>query len=238
MALDRPVRVLSAGMVGSGSTYLFNVAREILATDPRYRTVATYSDEWHPAYQADHHLVLKSHWGFRTLLPLAVSGHLLPVISVRHPGDCVCSDMERFGFRFEFAAQRVGLSLKFAGTLRRMSNALMFRYEDRFTSDARAAEMLARAFRLRLGGDALAEISRRYDADHVRAYAERLDTVSGLMTNPDNPYDAWCPETQIHRSHIGKQTTGRWRDLTLAERRRIDELCGEEAASFGYDCTP
>ncbi len=231
-----PMRVLAAGMVGSGSTFLFNVAREILATDRGFPTFATYSDEWSPAWEGPRHLALKSHWGIRALLPLAESGRLLPVVSVRHPGDCVRSDMERFGFSFDFSLQRVALSLKFAGALRRLPRTVMFRYEDRFASSPRTAVALARAFGLRPGEAALAEISRRYDADHVRAYAEGLDRLPRLMTSADNPRDAWCPETQIHRRHIGKQTVGRWRDLPPAQRAMIDQLCGEEAASFGYDC--
>jgi hypothetical protein len=233
-----PVRLLMAGMVGSGSTFLYNVAREMLMADPNWPLFVIYSDEWNPAWQGQHHLVLKSHWGIRALTPLAETGRLLPVISVRHPGDCVCSDVERFGFTFAFALQRVALSLKFAGLLRRTPNALLFRYEDGFTSDNRAAARMAQAFGLRLPSQTLADISRRFDAEHVRAYADSLEALPGLMTSPDNPHDAWCPETHIHRGHVGKQTVGRWRDLPKAERACIDEVCGEEASSFGYDCTP
>ena len=45
---DGAIRVLAAGMVGSGSTYLYNVVREILASDPRIPVVAAYSDGWNP----------------------------------------------------------------------------------------------------------------------------------------------------------------------------------------------
>jgi hypothetical protein len=47
---ERPIRVLAAGMVGSGSTFLYNVIREILSADPRIPAVATYSDEWNPLF--------------------------------------------------------------------------------------------------------------------------------------------------------------------------------------------
>jgi hypothetical protein len=234
-AARRPRRILVGGMVGSGSTFLYNVVREILTTDDP-RTVATYSDEWSRKFEGPHHVAIKSHWGIRALVPPATRGVLLPVVSVRHPGDAVCSDMERFGFTFDFAVRRVALSLKFAGLLRRLEQTVLFRYEDRFTTGPRAATLLARVFGLKLDAATLAAISQRYDAAHIRDYADRLDAIPGLMRSADNPNDAWCPTTQIHRGHIGKQTSGRWRDLPLAERKAIDELCGEEATSFGYDC--
>jgi len=235
---DAPIRVLAAGMVGSGSTFLFNVIREILASDPHIPSVATYSDEWNPLFMSHKRLVLKSHWGIRALTPLAESGVLLPVVSVRHPGDSVCSDMERFGFPFDFALKRVELSLKFCDALRRMEDTVLYRYEDRFTADARTAAGLARIVGIKLPADRLAEISRGYGADSVRNYAATLNRVPDLMSNPDNPDDAWCPTTQIHRGHIGRLTSGRWRDLPLEQRHEIDMVCGEDAASFGYDCAP
>ncbi len=235
---DPAIRVLAAGMVGSGSTFLFNVIREILAADPRIPAVATYSDEWNPLFLTHPHLVLKSHWGIRALTPLAESGVLLPVVSVRHPGDSVCSDMERFGFPFDFALKRVELSLQFCAALRRMEETVLYRYEDRFTTSPRTTAGLAQIFGIKLPAEQLAEIGRKYGADSVRNYAATLDRVPGLMTSADNPDDAWCPTTQIHRGHIGKQTSGRWRDLPPEQRHMIDTVCGEDATSFGYDCAP
>lgn len=231
-----PLRILVGGMVGSGSTFLFNVVREILAADTRYRTFATYSDEWHPRFADAQHVAIKSHWGIRALVPPAADGTLLPVVSVRHPGDAVCSDMERFGFAFDFAVRRVALSLKFADLLRPLETTVLFRYEDRFTGNPRTATLLAGIFGVKLSPQALAAISEKYDAAHISDYADRLDAVPGLMRSADNPNDAWCPTTQIHRGHIGKQTSGRWRDLPFAQRQTIDDLCGEDATSFGYDC--
>jgi hypothetical protein len=228
--------VLAAGVVGSGSTFLYNVAREILQTDRGRRTIATYSDEWNPHFAGENHLVLKSHWGIRALLPLAERGVLQPVISVRHPGDCVCSDVERFGFAFEFALQRVSLSLEFCGLLRRLPDTLLFRYEDDFAVGSGAAARLARRFGAKPGQPALDAISAKYAADQVRLYADRLSSSATVLKSADNPNDAWCPTTQIHLGHIGKRTPGRWRDLPPAQRRAIDDACGEDAASFGYDC--
>ena len=235
---ERAIRVLAAGMVGSGSTFLFNVIREILASDPRIPSVATYSDEWNPLYTSHQRLVLKSHWGIRALTPVAERGLLLPIISVRHPGDSVCSDVERFGFPFDFAVRRVALSLKFCAALRPMPDTVLYRYEDRFASNPRTAMGLATILGIKLAPERLAEITRKYDATGTRLYAEQLETLPNLMKSQDNPSDSWCPTTQIHRGHIGKQTSGRWRDLPGDQRRTIDDLCGEDALSFGYDCAP
>jgi len=233
---DGTVRVLAAGMVGSGSTFLYNVVRELLASDPRIPAVATYSDEWNPLFLTHRRLVLKSHWGIRALTPLAESGVLLPIVSVRHPGDSVCSDMERFGFVFDFALKRVELSLKFCAALRQLQETVLYRYEDRFAANPRTVAGLAQILGIKLPAERLAEIARKYEASGVRAYADALDRLPNLMRSQDNPTDAWCPTTQIHRGHIGRQVSGRWHDLPEAQRRLIDEACGEDALSFGYDC--
>jgi hypothetical protein len=235
---ERPIRVLAAGMVGSGSTFLYNVIREILSADPRIPAVSTYSDEWNPLFAMHARLVLKSHWGIRALTPQAERGVLLPIVSVRHPGDCVCSDMERFGYNFDYTLQRVALSLAFCARLRELPDTVLFRYEDRFASSPRTVPGLAQLLGVKVPAERLTEIAQTYSAAGVRAYADRLDTLPGLMRGQDNPSDAWCPTTQIHRGHIGKQTSGRWRDLPDAQRRLIDEACGEDASSFGYDCAP
>ena len=233
---DGTVRVLAAGMVGSGSTFLYNVVRELLASDPHIPCVATYSDEWNPLFLTHRRLVLKSHWGIWALTPLAESGVLLPIVSVRHPGDSVCSDMERFGFAFDFALKRVELSLKFCAALRQLQETVLYRYEDRFAANPRTVPGLAQILGTKLHADRLAEIARKYEASGVRAYADALDRIPNLMRSQDNPTDAWCPTTQIHRGHIGRQVSGRWRDLPEVQRRLIDEACGEDALSFGYDC--
>ncbi len=230
------IRVLAAGMVGSGSTFLYNVLREILSADPRIPVVATYSDEWNPLFAAHSRLVVKSHWGIRALVPQAERGVLLPVVSVRHPGDCVCSDMERFGYTFDYALQRVAVSLTFCAQLRELQDTVLFRYEDRFMSSPRTVPGLAQVLGMKVSAERLSEIAQKFSTAGVRAYADRLDTVPGLMRGQDNPADAWCPTTQIHRGHIGKVVSGRWRDLPDAQRRLIDEACGEDASSFGYDC--
>jgi hypothetical protein len=179
-------------------------------------------------------LVLKSHCGIDTLVPLAERGVLLPVVSVRHPGDSVCSDMERFGFTCGIALKRVELSLKFCAALRQLQDTVLYRYEDRFAANPRTVPGLAQILRLRLPAERLAEIAGKYDAASVRAYADALDGAPNLMRSPNG--DTWCPTTQIHRGHIGKQASGRWHDLPGAERRLIDAACGEDALSFGYEC--
>ena len=233
---ERAIRVLAAGMVGSSSTFIYNVVREILASDPDVPVFATYADEWSPLLLAHRRLVVKSHWGNRTLVPEAERGVLLPIVSVRHPGDSVCSDVERFGLPFDFALQRVAVSLRYCAALARIEKTSLFRYEDGFAANPQTAPGIAERLGITQSPERLAEITRTYDTAGTRAYAEGLEHATGLETNPHNPGSAWCPKTHIHKGHIGKLTSGRWRALPADQRRTIEKACGEAALSFGYDC--
>lgn len=232
---NSPKFVLSAGMVGSGSTFLFNAARELLIHDlPTPAPFALYSDEWNEHFLAARSLVVKCHGGSPSLLAAAKQGLVRPLVSVRHPGDCVCSDMERFGHSFAEALARVETSLAFAAALAKLEGTAVFRYEDGFAFDPLTPATIARHLGIEADEGVLARIYARYDVEGTRRLADRVDSLPDNLSNPANS-DVWSRETQIHRGHIGRLVYGRWRDLPAQALTIIAERCGADAQFFGYD---
>lgn len=229
-----PKFVLSAGMVGSGSTFLFNVARELLIHDlPDPAPLALYSDEWNERYRAPRSLIVKCHGGSPGLLTAAEQGLVRPLVTIRHPGDCVCSDMERFGHSFAEAVARVETSLAFAAMLARLEGTTIFRYEDGFAFDPLTPAAVARRLGIEAGAGVLARIYSRYDVERTRLLADRVETQPDSLSNLANG-DVWSLVTQIHRGHIGKLACGRWRDLSPLALTIVAERCGDHARAFGY----
>ena len=231
--LNKPKRILSAGMVGSGSTFIFNVAREILTCDSTYPTHALYSDDWQPEFDADSHLLLKCHYGSPSLYAAIQAGGFLPLVTVRHPGDSLCSDMERFRLPFDRALMRVRTSLAFAAALSWIDGARVFRYEDGFMSNLNTAAILAQSLDIPVPQEKLVDVTLKYSAASVRSYAIGLDDRAEVERNIDND-DVWCSTTQIHRNHIGKQVSNRWRNLPADQRAIIAETFREICEPFGY----
>ena len=229
-----PKFVLSAGMVGSGSTFLFNVIRELLICErPRSSPLAIYSDAWDERFSGPRSLVVKCHGGSPSLLDACKTVPLRPLVTVRHPGDSVCSDMERFGLPFAEALARVETSLIFALSLRGIAPCMVLRYEDGFASDPGTSIAVAGFLGIAMGMTTASEIFAKYDTAATRRLAEAVATAPDAMSNPANG-DVWSTTTQIHRSHIGKLVSGRWRGLPAAERKVIAIRCGTAAWPFGY----
>jgi hypothetical protein len=118
----KPSPVLCAGMFRSGSTWAFNVTKQLLATaDPETEVEAGYFEgeelEDMLSYRSDHHRVIKCHFGTDALIRSVDSGVVDSVIySQRDPMAALASCVEQFCSRlpfsddwtFETAVERVG----------------------------------------------------------------------------------------------------------------------------------
>ena len=230
-----PKFVLSAGMVGSGSTFLYNVVRELLIHhQPSPAPFGLYSDEWNEDLAKPRSLIVKCHGGSQSLMAAAEQGLVQPMVTIRHPGDCLCSDMGRFGFSFAEALARVETSLAFARRLSALPQTSVFRYESGFASDPSTPAAVARLLGIDADEAVLSEIYRRYDAEATRRLADEVKNSPTALSNAAQG-DTWDRVTQIHRGHIGKLASGLWRDLPYPARAIMAERCRDDAGAFGYE---
>jgi hypothetical protein len=233
-----PWRVITLGIHGSASTWVFNVARELLVA--RFGAASV-----HPchALRADdlrnlpagpgRHVVAKTH-GWPTLPAFAAEWQARAIISVRDPRDAVLSVMQRFGEPFERSLQGIAQDcravLACAG-----AGFPALRYEDRFFEQPATVGAIAAYLRLPVEPSTAAEIFMTYSTDAVRRFAagmgglppERLDGQGSFR------FDRL---TQITNTHIGDGRVGKWRDqLDPRQQALVTTVLRPFLARFGYD---
>ncbi len=240
MAEAAPPRVvLTQGLYGSASTWVFNVVRELyLAAFGADGVLALYSDSvakvlTHPELPA-RRVVWKMHRGepevdgFMELAGPAV------LLSVRDPRDAALSLVERFK-----VAPPAALAAIDACCNRLLPWAErgypVLRYEDGFF--ARPETVAAIAAHLRLPADAAAQqrIFATYESEAVRAAAASVASLPAERLEGDATADLYDRVTQIHRNHIGDRLVGKWRArITPEDQARLSGHFAPFLRRFGY----
>ena len=239
---DAPLaRVLTAGLHGSASTWVFNVARELMG--------AAYGvDSVHPCHAAKpadldaailppgRHIVAKTHgWPGLAAFAQAWPGRL--VLSVRDPRDAVVSLMERFGETFERSAQGVTHDCKAAMECAQAGFAVL-RYEDRFFDNAVTVDRLAAYLGLTVPDAELARIFAAYRTESVREFAAGVKALPPERQQGEGDF-RFDRLTQITHNHIGNAQAGKWRErLDTGQRAALTQHFRPFLAAFRYPALP
>ena len=240
MAEAAPPRVVvTQGLYGSASTWVFNVARELyLAAFGADSVLALYSDSLtkvlgHPDLRG-RRVVWKMHRGepdFTGFVELAYPAVLL---SVRDPRDAVLSLIERFKVAPQTALAAIDACCSRLLPLAERGFPVL-RYEDGYF--AKPETVAAIAAHLRLPADAAAQgrIFTAYESDAVRAAAASVASLPPERLEGDAAVDLYDSVTQIHRNHIGDQRVGKWRSRIAAEDQpRLTDHFAPFLRRFGY----
>lgn len=225
------------GLPRSGSTWVYNVARELLAWRyPEGPIACGFSDDFAGLSSKRlpvRCLVLKAHnpqGDFRALLSSA-RVHL--IISIRDPRDAVASMMQSFSLPFHEAASAVYMSAKAIANAASYGHHLLLRYEDGFPDDLVTVQRMNAAF----GCGADASVVRRiHEALSKARVADKLRELGRQGTFRTAPaLSAWDPETHWHPGHLGDGRVGKYPDvLTTAQIRRLEQHFAFFMSQFFY----
>lgn len=228
--------VICAGQFGSGSTWVFNVASEILARRTGAKVVRRYLDEQtrEDAFVNTNCIsVVKTHIPPFWFFSLANMANISILLSTRDPRDAATSMMTRFDLDFEFIAQKICYCSQVLAPLAARPNVLLLRYEDKFTSRPETLDNIARHLGLELYKSERDEIFEKYTPEGVNKIITEL-ADKGVLTDA-SPIQAVDEETQWHLSHVGDGRVGKWRDiLTDAQAASISCATRSYRAHFGY----
>jgi hypothetical protein len=222
---------LCCGLNSSGSTWLFNLLREIcLAEGWRFLSLFAASEaDLLPLLVGTARIVVKLHAPPPALRSfIAGCGEPL-LMTVRDPRDAVVSLMRRFGQGFDAALDQIAASAESLAELAKLRPIEALRYEDGFVGSPalfdRVAAMLGAG---PLGGRREA-ILARLSPDQV---ARRIDELAAAGRLPGGVDLA----THWHLNHVGDGKVGKFADaLSPAQQDAVARRTAEFCERFGYD---
>jgi hypothetical protein len=212
------VIVLVAGMPRSGSTFSYNIVRELLQR--RGAVHKEHSFDFVSLVERESsadHVILKVHTADQLTLGLVKLGAIRAICTVRKPEDAIASWMQTFGFGVDASLETMFRWLEMFERLRYHALVLPYDYIDRHpvraairignvvTPDARLLEVLS--------------VARRYSKQKVAKItaAMRPDDEG----TEDAGFSYYNQETFFHRRHVANL-------VSKPARERI----GEEAVSI------
>jgi len=232
-----------AGMYASGSTWAYNVMREIVACLHPDRPVAgrfvnTLADLAGIDDQDVHHVV-KTH-DLPTDVAAALSahaGHL--VVTIRDPRDAVTSLMLYQRYPFAMALDTIAKSASFVAGFAADPRALLLRYEDGFPDAPETPQRIARLFGGTLTADQAASIFAQSRRDAIEQRIQGLASLPGAQHDPCSG-DIFDPQSQWHKHHAGRTgEIGRWRRTLLPNQiTAIETTLADWMARFAYPRAP
>jgi hypothetical protein len=234
-----PRVIVTVGLHGSASTWVFNVVRELLiASVGEGEVLALYADRASELPDdvmqgRRRHVVVKSHHGSADLDDWLAAARSQIVMSIRDPRDACLSMAQRFRARIEDAARWLAKDCRRVLRLA-AGNPPLLRYEDRFFDDPSAVGRLADTLGVSVSPADLAAIAARYRTEAVRSFAQRLAQLPRDRVTEFASSHLLDQVTQIHGVHIGDARSGKWRELPQPVRDQLTRFFGEFLDRFEY----
>jgi hypothetical protein len=236
------------GMYSSGSTWTYNVTRQIAASVTsvkpvllhfvsRAADVALFERLANTAPQPGGAHIVKSHEidDEDAVTALSLRADAI-IVTIRDPRDAVTSLMLYQDFVFDRSLSLVEKSARLCARFTGDPRSLLLRYEEGFADDVTTLDRIAASFHRSL----VASDRTRIFASSRRAAVEAL--IAGLPQQPTSlinvarPDRVLDPVSQWHTHHAGRSgEIGRWRHmLTEAQALEVDRRLGDWMDRFSY----
>lgn len=196
--------VVVAGMQRSGSTFSFNVVREILL---RRGHVENYASNALPAQVRNvdgfKHAVIKTHEPDDELTEMIVSGKIPCVCTIRKPEDAIASWVRVFGFSIDESIAAYISWLRWHKTVRQ--HVLNIRYEE---VDKFPILSIFKISQYLVGGANIWEIMRIWRYYRKKSVYEKARNIKRTQDGVvDAGFTFYDSETFFHRNHVSSLTT-------------------------------
>jgi len=238
-AVTGPRIVITIGVHGSASTWVFNVARELMIAAFGAEQVLTFFSD-NPAEVIGKRELLgrravwKSHHGGPNWDVFAWLSGARVVLSVRDPRDAALSLVERFGMELGPALKGIGDDCRRALQCA-AAGCPVLRYEDHYFEEPATVAHLARAIGVEVSAATCARIFDTYRTDAVRAFAAGLEGLPDERRSGSPGNFLHDRVTQIHHTHIGDGRVGKWRErIDPAQHAQVTAFFAPFLQRFGY----
>jgi len=229
------------GMYSSGSTWVYNVTRQIAASvDPtkpvQGHFVSVVADVMAMDQPGRSHIV-KSHEVDDEVSILEISKRAdAIIITIRDPRDAVTSLMfyqaRDFDQSLSLVEKSARLCARFAGDQR----SLLLRYETGFIDDMATLDRIAESFHQPLPATERTQIFASTRRAAIEALIAELPRQPVKLINASRPDHLADPVTHWHTHHAGRTgEIGRWRRmLTKVQASEVGRLLGDWMDRFSY----
>lgn len=215
-------------MYASASTWLFNVARQILQAGQQSEVRIAFvsgtekSISFDPSGSAT---LIKSHEinNEARILDIARRSSQI-LITVRDPRDAIVSLMKAHGYDFKEALGLVEKSAKLCLEFSQESRAKLFRYESRFFDSAESVKQVARHLGQELENNVTQRIYESLMRDEVEKHISRMSQMPGILKSVASG-DLLDTKTQWHSHHAGRDgEIGKWKKaLASAQVKAVEK---------------
>jgi Sulfotransferase domain len=228
--------IISFGLPRSGSTWVYNALRRLLAV--RTAPIALFSDNlaatpmnWPAQGQA---LLVKTHDPSAEMISFASFVNAKWIVCVRDPRDCVVSAMEVFGVSATDAVSFVEKSLRaWVALTAAVHDIFLIRYED-ISDRSKICREMAEYLGIDVDVDLIDKIVEELEPDSVKNIID--GAIQEGVLDPENPVSSWMPEQQWHPNHIGDGKIGKFMSrLNLAISRRLFSIHHDFFERFRYE---
>jgi hypothetical protein len=229
------------GMYSSGSTWVYNVTRQIAAsvdpTKPVQGHFVSVAVDVVALDQLGRTHIVKSHEVDNEDAVVEIAGRAdAIIISIRDPRDAVTSMMlyqdKDFDQALSLVEKSARLCARFAGDRR----SLLLRYEAGFIDDMTTLDRIAESFQRPLAATHRVQIFASTRRAAIEALIAELPRQPIRLFNVARPSHLADPVTHWHTHHAGRTgEIGRWQHmLTEAQVSEVERLLGEWMDRFSY----
>lgn len=228
------------GQHGSGSTWLFNLSREICsAAGVPFVSVHRDSKANLPWDAPGSPLIIaRTHNPMKDFEDYVVESGAPAVITVRDPRDALVSFRQRFpeslARDFDQALRAIAHSARRLVALHKRRALPVFRYEDGFIGQRDTFVRIAAMLGLEIADAQRDAILAGLAPEAVRKTIATLEQAGAIRGEA-----VWDRETHWHANHVGDGRIGKFRDaLSAEEQLRIEDETREFCEHFGYAVAP
>jgi hypothetical protein len=193
--------VLVAGMPRSGSTLIYNIAREFLSArgDVEFILSNSLSFSAEKSTSRDKSVLIKSHAPDQAITELILSGQILCICTIRRPEDAIASWLNAFRFSLEDSLLHFEAWLKWHNYISKYSLNIGF---DQIEKQLPATAMQIGNYLFgSISSDEVAIVSTKYSKDEVYKRSNEL-VGTGRDDVIDCGFSFYERDTLFHRRHV------------------------------------
>ena len=224
------------GLHGSGTTWMFNLAREMCrAAGVPFVSFHRNSKAKMPWDAPGSPLLIdRTHNPMQDLQDYIVESSAAAVMTVRDPRDALVSFRQRFSRSlardFDEALRAIAYSARTLAALHKRRALPVFRYEDGFIGRRETFAQVAGLLGVEIADAQRDAILAGLAPEAVREKIATLEEAGAIRGEA-----AWDRETHWHAKHVGDGRVGKFADvLNAEEQRRIEDETREYCQLFGY----